>query len=51
MKNCIYRQLKRYKIIVLIDENSKNTNNLKWVGLMNNYKHSFEDIILLEVIL
>ena len=25
-----------------IDENLKNTDPLKWVGLMNNYKHSVE---------
>ena len=28
-----------------IDDNLKNTDTLKWVGLMNNYKHSVEDII------
>ena len=33
-----------------IDENLKNTDTLKWVGLMNNYKHSVEDIILKEFI-
>ena len=33
-----------------IDENLKNTNTLKWVGLMNNYKHSVEEIILNEII-
>lgn len=34
----------------LIDENFKNTNPLKWIVLMNNYKHSVEDIILKELI-
>lgn len=34
----------------LIDENLKNTNHLKWIVLMNNYKHSVEDIILKELI-
>lgn len=33
-----------------IDENLKNTNPLKWTGLMNNYKHSVEEIILKELI-
>ena len=33
-----------------IDENLKNTDPLKWTGLMNNYKHSVEEIILKEVI-
>lgn len=33
-----------------IDENLKNTDTLKWVGLMNNYKHSAEEIILKEII-
>lgn len=33
-----------------IDEDLKNTDTLKWVGLMNNYKHSVEEIILKEFI-
>ena len=33
-----------------IDENFKNTNPLKWTGLMNNYKHSVEEIIFKELI-
>lgn len=33
-----------------IDGNLKNTDPLKWVGLMNNYKHSVEEIILKELI-
>ena len=33
-----------------IDENLKDTDPLKWVGLMNNYKHSSEDIIFKELI-
>ena len=33
-----------------IDENLKNTDPLKWVGLMNNYKHSVEKIIFKELI-
>lgn len=33
-----------------IDENLKNTDTLKWVGLMNNYKYSVEEIILNEFI-
>ena len=33
-----------------IDENLKNTDPLKWIGLMNNYKHSVEEIILKELI-
>ena len=33
-----------------IDENLKNTDSLKWTGLMNNYKHSVEEIILKEFI-
>ncbi len=28
-----------------IDKNLKDTDPLKWVGLMNNYKHSAEEII------
>ena len=33
-----------------IDENLKDTEPLKWTGLMNNYKHSAEDIIFKELI-
>lgn len=33
-----------------IDENSKNTDTLKWVGLMNNYKHLVEEIIFNELL-
>ena len=34
----------------LIDENLKDTDPLKWVGLMNNYKHSAEEIIYKELL-
>ncbi len=33
-----------------IDENLKNTDPLKWCGLMNNYKNSIEEIIMKEFI-
>ena len=33
-----------------IDENLKNTDPLKWCGLMNNYKNSVEEIIFKELI-
>ena len=33
-----------------IDEKLKDTDTLKWVGLMNNYKHSVEEIIFKELI-
>ena len=33
-----------------IDETLKDTAPLKWVGLMNNYKHSAEEIIFKELI-
>ena len=33
-----------------IDENMKNTDPLKWTGLMNNYKYSAEEIIFKEII-
>ena len=33
-----------------IDENLKDTDPLKWTGLINNYKHSAEEIIYLELI-
>ena len=33
-----------------IDENLKNTNPLKWTGLMKNYKNSIEEIILKEFV-
>ena len=33
-----------------IDENLKNTDPLKWCGLMNNYKNSVEQIIYKELI-
>lgn len=33
-----------------IDENLKDTDPLKWVGLMNNYKYSAEEIIFKELI-
>ena len=33
-----------------VDEELKRTDQLKWVGLMNNIKHSAEEIILKELI-
>lgn len=33
-----------------IDENLKDTDPLKWVGLMNNYKYSAEEIMYSELI-
>ena len=33
-----------------IDEGLKNTNHLEWTGLMNNYKHSAEEIVFNELI-
>ena len=33
-----------------IDENLKDTDPLKWIGLLNNYKHSAEEIIYSELI-
>ena len=33
-----------------IDESLKNTDPLKWTGLMNNYKHSAEEIVYSELI-
>ena len=33
-----------------IDENLKDTDPLKWTGLMNNYKNSVEEIIFIELI-
>ena len=33
-----------------IDENLKDIDPLKWTGLMNNYKHSAEEIIFKELI-
>ena len=33
-----------------IDENLKDTDSLKWTGLMNNYKFSVEEIIFKELI-
>ena len=33
-----------------IDENLKDTNPLKWTGLMNSYKHSVEEVIFKELI-
>ena len=33
-----------------IDENLKDIDPLKWAGLMNNYKHSAEEIIYSELI-
>ena len=33
-----------------IDESLKDTDPLKWVGLMNNYKYSAEEIIYSELI-
>lgn len=33
-----------------IDEKLKDTDPLKWAGLMNNYKHSAEEIIYSELI-
>ena len=51
--------LKNHKLQILmnqmleknpIDENLKDTDPLKWTGLMNNYKHLVEEIILKELI-
>lgn len=33
-----------------IDENLKDTDQLKWIGLMNNYKHCVEEIIYSKLI-
>ena len=33
-----------------IDENLKNTDTLQWVGLMNGYKNSVEEVIYKELI-
>ena len=33
-----------------IDENLKDTDPLKWTGLMNDYKHSVEEILFKEFI-
>ena len=33
-----------------IDEELKNTNPIQWTGLMNNYKHSAEEVIFRELI-
>lgn len=33
-----------------IDENLKDTDPLKWTGLMNNYRHLAEEIIFKELI-
>ena len=33
-----------------IDENLKNTDPLKWTGLINNYKHIAEEVIFKELI-
>ena len=33
-----------------IDEELKNTNPLDWTGLMNNYNHCAEEIVLKELI-
>lgn len=37
-------------LILFIDENLKDTDPLKWVGLMNNYKNSAKEIIYSELI-
>ena len=33
-----------------IDESLKDTDPIKWIGLMNNYKHYAEEIIFKEII-
>ena len=33
-----------------IDESLKNTDPLKWTGIMNNYKHITEEVIFRELI-
>ena len=33
-----------------IDENLKDTDPLKWTGIMNNYKHSAEETIYSDLI-
>ena len=32
------------------NEQLKETNQLLWVGLMNNYKHSAEEIVYIEIV-
>ena len=59
-KHIVYTDIqakKRFEILMKemleknpIDENLKDTDPLKWVGLMNNYKHSAEEIIYSELI-
>lgn len=44
---------RRFKMLMKqnpIDENLKNTDSLKWAGLMNNYKHLIEEIIFKKLI-
>lgn len=48
---------KRFKILMKqmieknpIDKNLKNTDPLKWAGLMKNYKHCVEEIVFKELI-
>ena len=33
-----------------ITEELKATNQMKWVGLMNNIKHSVEEIVLSDIV-
>ena len=42
--------LRKHIVDTPIDENLKDTDPLKWTGLMNNYKHSAEEIIYSELI-
>lgn len=43
--------MEQYKVTnELLSEKSKNTNQLKWVKLINNYKNMAEEIILNELI-
>ena len=42
--------MKQYAEKENITEDLKATDQLKWVGLMNNIKHSVEEIILKELI-
>lgn len=48
---------KKYEILMKqmleknpIDEKLKDTDTLKWIGLMNNYKNSIEEILFKELI-
>ena len=49
-KEMVYKLIKDTAVKQGITEELKATNQMKWVGLMNNIKHSVEEIVLSDIL-